>query len=48
MCFTGAAPISLETLQYFGALYIPIMELYGMSECTGPQTVSSPGVRVCM
>jgi long-chain-fatty-acid--CoA ligase ACSBG len=43
MCLTGAAPISADTLNYFGALYIPIYELYGMSECCGPMTVSAPG-----
>mmetsp|Transcript_8502 Transcript_8502/g.14678 ORF Transcript_8502/g.14678 Transcript_8502/m.14678 type:complete len:906 (+) Transcript_8502:132-2849(+) len=40
---TGAAPISAETLRYFGSLNIPIYELYGMSESTGPHTVSYPG-----
>jgi len=25
------------------SLYIPIYEIYGMSECTGPQTVNIPG-----
>ena len=38
--FTGAAPISPETLKYFASLGMPVMELYGMSENTGPQTVS--------
>lgn len=38
--FTGAAPIGQDTLRYFGSLQLPVMELYGMSECTGPQTVS--------
>jgi long-chain-fatty-acid--CoA ligase ACSBG len=38
--FTGAAPIGQDTLRYFGALQLPVMELYGMSECTGPQTLS--------
>jgi len=42
-CFTGAAPISKDILNYFGSLNVPIYELYGMSECTGPQTVNSPG-----
>lgn len=37
MCMTGAAPISRETLNYFGSLDIPIIEIYGMSECCGPQ-----------
>jgi len=42
-CATAAAPISRETLDYFMSLYIPILEIYGMSECTGPQTVNRPG-----
>ncbi len=40
VCFTGAAPISTETLWFFASLDIPIYELFGQSECTGPQTVS--------
>mmetsp|Transcript_24945 Transcript_24945/g.34928 ORF Transcript_24945/g.34928 Transcript_24945/m.34928 type:complete len:654 (+) Transcript_24945:87-2048(+) len=43
MCGSGAAPISLDTLNYFLSLYIPIFEIYGMSECTGPETVNYPG-----
>jgi len=42
-CATAAAPIARETLDYFMSLYIPILEIYGMSECTGPQTVNRPG-----
>ena len=38
--FTGAAPIMKSTLEYFGSLGIKILELYGMSENTGPMTVS--------
>ncbi|XP_062481162.1 long-chain-fatty-acid--CoA ligase ACSBG2 isoform X1 [Pezoporus occidentalis] len=41
-CFTGAAPISRETLEFFLSLDIPVLELYGMSESTGPHTVSAP------
>lgn len=41
--FTGAAPIRKETLEYFSSLDIPIFDLYGMSECTGPMTISYPG-----
>jgi len=33
--FTGAAPITVKTLEYFGALGIQVNEVYGMSECTG-------------
>ena len=39
---TSAAPISKSTLEFFLALGIPIMEVYGMSECTGPATISMP------
>lgn len=39
---TSAAPISKETLEFFLSLGIPIYEVYGMSECTGPATVSTP------
>ena len=38
--FTGAAPITVETLEYFGQLGIQINEVYGMSECTGAVTWS--------
>ncbi len=40
---TSAAPISKDTLEFFLSLGVPIMEVYGMSECTGPATVSLPG-----
>ena len=36
--FVAAAPISIETLEYFMSLDIRIFEIYGMSECSGPQT----------
>ncbi len=39
---TSAAPISKSTLEFFLSLGVPIMEVYGMSECTGPATVSVP------
>eukprot|EP00457_Paulinella_chromatophora_P002204 gb/GEZN01002208.1/.p1 GENE.gb/GEZN01002208.1/~~gb/GEZN01002208.1/.p1 ORF type:complete len:721 (-),score=108.13 gb/GEZN01002208.1/:399-2561(-) len=40
---TGAAPITRDTLYFFGSLNVPIMETYGMSECTGPQTFGTEG-----
>jgi long-subunit acyl-CoA synthetase (AMP-forming) len=43
VCSTSAAPISLDTLEFFLSLGIPIYEVYGMSECTGPTTFSVPG-----
>lgn len=39
---TAAAPISKSTLEFFLSLGVPIYEIYGMSECTGPATVSLP------
>jgi long-subunit acyl-CoA synthetase (AMP-forming) len=42
MLVVSAAPIAKETLDYFQSLGLPIMEVYGMSECTGPTTMSVP------
>ncbi|CAN5925446.1 AMP-dependent synthetase/ligase [soil metagenome] len=42
LCVTSAAPISRDTLEFFLALGIPLLEVYGMSECTGPGTYSPP------
>jgi len=38
---TGAAPIRVDTLEYFGSLGLNINEAYGMSESSGCTTVSS-------
>mmetsp|Transcript_6045 Transcript_6045/g.11564 ORF Transcript_6045/g.11564 Transcript_6045/m.11564 type:complete len:759 (+) Transcript_6045:60-2336(+) len=38
--FTGAAPIRVDTLEYFGSLGLQINEVYGMSECAGACTWS--------
>ena len=37
-----AAPISMDSLEFFLSLGIPLTEVYGMSECTGPGTLSLP------
>lgn len=42
MQVTAAAPISRSTLEFFLSLGVPIYEVYGMSECTGPATISLP------
>jgi long-subunit acyl-CoA synthetase (AMP-forming) len=39
---TSAAPISRSTLEFFLSLGVRIAEVYGMSECTGPATISPP------
>lgn len=40
--FSGAAPISSETVQFFLGLNIRLYEAYGMSESTGPHFMSGP------
>ena len=42
MQVTSAAPIARDTLEFFLSLGIPLFEVYGMSECTGPATISTP------
>ncbi len=39
---TGAAPISTEVLEFFAGFDIPILEVYGQSEGTGPTTFNRP------
>jgi long-subunit acyl-CoA synthetase (AMP-forming) len=39
---TSTAPIGRSTLEFFLSLGLPICEVYGMSECTGPATLSLP------
>jgi len=41
IALTGAAPIARETLEYFASWGLPIMEVYGMSECAGATTFSN-------
>eukprot|EP01038_Epipyxis_sp_PR26KG_P016834 gene16834-23050_t len=43
-CFTAAAPISVDTILYFASLDIPLYEVFGQSECTGPHTISVPNL----
>jgi len=39
---SSAAPIAKQTLDFFASLGVLINEVYGMSECTGPATASTP------
>ena len=43
MQVVGAAPIAKNILEFFLDFDIPIYEIYGMSESSGPQTVSRDG-----
>ncbi len=40
---SAAAPIALGTLEFFLSLGVPIFEIYGLSETSGPGTISTPG-----
>lgn len=44
--FSGAAPMTVDTLQYFGQLGMNINEVYGMSESTGATTWSTDQAHV--
>ena len=46
LAFTGAAPIPRPVFDFFQAIGVPLSEVYGLSECTGPMTwspISRPG-----
>ena len=39
--YVGAAPIDTKILKYFASIDLPIYEVFGQSECTGPHCVNS-------
>jgi long-subunit acyl-CoA synthetase (AMP-forming) len=41
LCFSSTTSLALSTLEFFLRLDIPILELYELSECTGPATFST-------
>jgi long-chain acyl-CoA synthetase len=43
---TGAAPIPVEILEFFRSLGVPLAEIYGMSESSGPMTFDAIDVRI--
>jgi long-chain acyl-CoA synthetase len=43
IAITAAAPINSDLILFFQTLGIPLFELYGMSETTGPATTNIPG-----
>jgi long-chain acyl-CoA synthetase len=43
IAITAAAPINPDLILFFQTLGIPLFELYGMSETTGPGTTNVPG-----
>ena len=40
LAITGAAPIPAQVLEWFNAVGVPLAEIYGLSETTGPMTFS--------
>jgi long-chain acyl-CoA synthetase len=43
LAITAAAPINPELIEFFHSIGIPLHEIYGMSENTGPATATLPG-----
>jgi len=39
--YVGAAPIETKILKYFASIDLPIYDVFGQSECTGPHAVNS-------
>ncbi len=46
VALSGAAPIPLDVLRFFRALGLPVSEIYGLSETSGPMTWEPFKVRV--
>lgn len=42
ICVSGAAPVGREVLEFFESLDLPIREIYGQSEDTGPTSFNMP------
>jgi long-chain acyl-CoA synthetase len=43
IAITAAAPIHPDLIRFFQTIGVPLFELYGMSETTGPATTNVPG-----
>jgi long-chain acyl-CoA synthetase len=44
IAITAAAPINPDLVKFFMTIGVPLFELYGLSETTGPATTNTPGV----
>jgi long-chain acyl-CoA synthetase len=42
-CLTGAAPIAAEIVEFFNCLDLPLLEIYGQTEVSGPTSINRPG-----
>jgi len=45
LAVTGAAPMTKEMLEWFRAIGVPLAEVYGLSETTGPMTFAAFAVK---
>ena len=45
VAITGAAPIPADILRWFRAIGVPLSEIYGMSESSGPMTWTATRVK---
>ncbi|MGH8994322.1 MAG: AMP-dependent synthetase/ligase [Acidimicrobiia bacterium] len=43
LCASGAAPVAQEVLEFFAGFDLPIYEVYGQSEDSGPTSFNAPG-----
>lgn len=43
LSFTGAAPAMIDVLEFFGAVGLPVGEMWGMSELSGTAIANPPG-----
>lgn len=41
--YTSTAPMPIDVMEFFAAIGLPLIEVWGMSELTGPATSNSPG-----
>jgi long-subunit acyl-CoA synthetase (AMP-forming) len=46
LCITAAAPISTETKNFFSSIGLTLYDVFGMSETTGPISMSLPGKNI--
>ncbi len=45
LAISGAAPLSREILEWFNAIGVPLSEIYGMSESSGPMTWAARDIK---
>ena len=41
--YTSTAPMPVDVMEFFASIGLPLIEVWGMSELTGPATSNSPG-----